>query len=296
MFKALVPENVSRSVLKDAAVHTRRLDQLLRQFSSARDYQTETVHQVRILTRKCSACWRILCHTGIKLDVNKIKGNLSDLRGALGKLRDADIRLEEFQRFASTRKRALDDALAGSLFQVWTQCYEEAKEQLSQTIPACRAALADLAKRYSKLTEPVSKQRWNKQNDRWVKKQLSKWLKLTEMKAMDDQQMHALRIRTKRLRYLLQSLLPKKPSPAISEWLTRLESLQDALGKLRDFQNILEWLDRYQKGISVWPTPPNRLAASIKAWRQYGEQVIRRQNQLWGRLCRQLTRKSIRSR
>jgi CHAD domain-containing protein len=60
------------------------------------------------------------------------------------------------------------------------------------------------------------------------------------LKSGDVQQLHALRIACKRLRYALERFTPREPS--LLEGATRLRQLQDALGKVHDCDVLLEAL------------------------------------------------------
>src|SRR5882724_3003331 len=91
-----VPEKALLRLVKTAAQHARRLEKLVCECLSSRAYSPETGHQIRILTRKCTAAWRVLRHARADVDHDKSNRTLRALRKSLGDLRDADILFEEF--------------------------------------------------------------------------------------------------------------------------------------------------------------------------------------------------------
>jgi len=108
-----VPETALLRLVKLAAQHARRLEKLVRECLSSRAYNPETAHQIRILTRKCTAAWRVLRHAGAEVDHDKSHRTLRALRKTLGDLRDADILLEEFHDFTRHKKVASDEIVIG---------------------------------------------------------------------------------------------------------------------------------------------------------------------------------------
>ena len=272
-----VSEKAILRLIKLAAQHAGRMDNLVRVFLAAKEYMLETTHEIRILTRKCGVAWRILCQAGADIDHHKSRKGLRFLRRCLGPLRDADIRLEEFERFARNRKTGRNDTLSGVLQQSWLQCYREAVAQVRQEWPKHRKTLKSIIKQSQHLTHVLGKLRWDKHDEHWLRKQWIKW-KRSAGRTMDRKHLHVFRIKTKRLRYLSQFLLPHKAPAHLSAWLKQLDELQQVLGRHRDLNNVVDWLSQLLEEISIKVDKLGNLSSSIQSLRKYCDQHIRRQD------------------
>lgn len=276
-FKEKVPEKALLSVSKLAAQYAGRMNKLVRVCLAAKKYSPETTHEIRILTTKCGAAWQLLRRAGADVDQNKSQKGLRALRRCLGPLRDADIRLKVFEHFARNKRAGSNDTLSGVLHQSWLQCYREAVAQLRKDWPKYRETLKSIKKQSKRLAPVLRKRSWNKHDGHWVKKQWIKW-KCSADRLMDQKQIHDFRIKTKRMRYLLQCLLPVKAPFHPSAKLKLLEELQHELGRHRDLHNVVDWLSQLQQEFSIKVDKLGNLPSSIQNLRQYCTQHIHRQD------------------
>lgn len=289
-FQEKVPEKVLLSVSQSAAQHALRLDKLVRVCIAAKKYSPETTHEIRILTRKCTAAWQILRRADAHVDHNKSRKGLRALRRCLGPLRDADILLKEFEHFARNKRTGSNDTLSGVLQQRWLQCYLEASAQVRKDGPKYRETLKSIKKQSNRLAPVLRKRHWNKHAERWLKKQWIKWIR-SAGNLRDQKQIHDFRIKTKRMRYLLQFLLSQKSPAQPSVRLKQLEELQQELGKHRDLHNVVDWLRQLQEEFSVNVNRLGNLSSSIISMRKHCEQRIRLQDGRLNKLRRKLLTK-----
>lgn len=277
LLRKQIPRNVLVTVVKMTGQYVLRLDKLVRELIAAEVYRPETTHQLRILSNKCGAAIRVLNHAGMDFDSKAMKNGLRRLRQSLSLLRDADIRLNELQAYVSRRKTGLDDALIGAVHFAWSEQYREARSQITRDWPLYRKSLDSLRTQCKQWSSRVHEYRWKRRHDRWVSLQLVKWIQQTDKLIKNDQAFHVFRIQTKRLRYLLQSLLPQRLPDAQRAFVILLEQLQRELGRYCDLKNMIAWLDQMRTSTLLRQDKLSRLIKSLNSWRKVCEQALRRQ-------------------
>lgn len=272
LLKKVMPETSLSSVVRTADRQAGQLERLIRELATSKTYHSSTTHQIRILTRKCAMALKVLRY--FEVDVSVKSKDLRDLRRSLGKLRDADIRLEGFQSFVSGRKSGANDSILGALQFEWHNEHAKAKKEILEFRSSYEDTLKTIRKKLKQVLPQISGHRWKKRDDRWMKKQLDNWSDFVDSKFQNEKQLHALRIDTKHLRYLLQCLLPDKSPAPLQSWLDLLGDLQTDLGERRDLRNIIEWLEDLEKGLSIRDTK-SKLTASIHSWKKFCVKKIR---------------------
>ncbi len=264
-FDSAIGEAIRKSVLQDV----NRLQKLLLQLQSTASYHPEATHQLRKLTRKSSAAWQLLyrCHA-VKRHRKAIR-YWRLIRHLLGALRDADIRLESFHDFFP-KPTIHRKQLLGNLVQSWLMQFKKVRDQLQDD--------ADLHQTQSKnfievLNRPSLQYRWSKKSQRWLSRQIIKWQEMAAHSSKKPEQLHALRILTKKLRHQFQCL--KRCLPKASTWIDDLESLQDGLGQHRDLLNTIAWIKETQPLLKLHPTSNRRLQQDLRRWQKDCEQQAR---------------------
>lgn len=274
-----------QTVARLAVQHARRLETLLKQLRAAKTYQPETVHQIRVLTRKCAAAWQVLeqfCPTVAPTDdIRKTRR----LRRRLGCLRDADIRMELFDRFQNGRKSAHAE-LHGALFHDWHQVFQATSARIESKSTSFLKAVNRLQKQGIEVSKRVKKLHWKKKHQNWIEQKLEAWL--PEDEEFNPSQLHAFRIATKRLRYLLQCIEPVRQKPSEHSLQALLNALQDELGSLRDLNNFKSWLEQFRLSISQHAFIRKPLQNSINSSIQWCEKEIHRHTSKLFKMYRQL--------
>ncbi|HQR07436.1 MAG TPA: CHAD domain-containing protein [Gemmatales bacterium] len=274
LFVKHVHKNALIAVVKMTHRYALGLEMLVRELIAAKTYQPETTHQIRILSNKCLEALRVLRHAGIEIDKNATKKHLHRLRRCLGTLRDADIRMDEFQAYIRKRRLRKNDSLTGALQHAWSQSYVKTMYQLHKDWPEFRNSLGILRNQSKAWSSRGNQYSWKKRNDRRVSKQLEKWFQLADALFKNEKEFHLFRIQTKRLRYLLQCLLPQKLPTAQHDFVLLLEQFQQELGRYCDLNNIVAWLDSFQDSIGLFQGKPGKLVNSVDSWRKSCEQEL----------------------
>ena len=264
-FDSAVGKSIRKSVLQDS----RRLQELLRQLETSASYHPETTHQLRKLTRKCSAAWQLLyrCHA-IKRHHKTIRYWRS-IRHILGPLRDADIRLESFNSFFA-KPTSYQRQLLGSLEQSWLMHFKKVRVQLQDVDNHHHSPSKNLIE---ELNSSSLHYRWSKKSQRWLSRQIVEWQELAALSLKNPDRLHAFRISTKKLRNQFQCL--KRCLPKESTWLSDLESLQDELGNHRDLYNTLAWIKETEQLVKLLPTFNRPLQKELQRWQKHCEQQER---------------------
>lgn len=260
-------------ISKATVRYVRRLRHLLQVFSGQCHYDPEVAHEMRILTRKCLAACRVLKRAGVRLVLGGERKLLRTLRRRLGKLRDADILLS-LERELGAKQRA-NEALRGAMQLNWQLCHSRALSEIRRIHGDCTSMLGVMLQRLSRHAGKFHQYRWRKQDQRWLQKQVMRW-QLEAMRSISDEAgWHAFRIRSKRLRYLLQMVIDQLP--ASEPWhrcLALVEGAQDALGHERDLRVALSWLTAFHQGAERRGAFSRSLAATIRGWQLHGKRQM----------------------
>lgn len=275
------PHSVARLALQ----HARRLGTLLKQLCAAKTYQPETVHQIRVLTRKCTAAWQVLeqiCpNVAPTDDIRKTRR----LRRRLGCLRDADIRMELFHRFQNGKKSAHPE-LHGALIHDWHQVFQTTSDRIVSKSNSFLKAVNRLQKQGIEVSNRVKKLHWKNKHLNWIEQKFEAWL--PEDEEFNPSQLHTFRIATKRLRYLLQCMKPVRQKPSDHSLQAILNAFQDDLGSLRDLNNFKTWLEQVRLSISKHTFTSKPMQNSIDASIKWCEKEIHRHTSKLFRIYRQL--------
>lgn len=177
----------------------------------------EGVHQLRVTARRLRAMLLLLEENGHPVSPH-LKDSLKILRQALGDRRQWDVAIKGAQKYHLKEDHLMmDQEVAGLLL----------KDTLKD--PGVRA----LPKELNELDLSLKNKNIQIQENslKKMRKEMKSWLKSKNLSA---QEMHELRIATKKIRYAFEALdLPT----------AKLESLQDHLGKSHDLMVLCEYFD-----------------------------------------------------
>jgi CHAD domain-containing protein len=209
------------------------------------DVDPEGVHQARVATRRLRSdlrTFRPLLDEGWALALRDELGWLAEI---LGRVRDRDVLLERLRRRAEGLPPAHErdtSRILAALEQDRDTAYAELLETLrGERYVALLDRLVDAAREPAFLAEgeapaaeavpPLLRRPW---------RSLARSVKKVSAAAADEE-LHAIRIRTKRVRYAAEAVAPVVGKPARS-FAAAAAQLQDVLGDLNDAVVAEEWL------------------------------------------------------
>ncbi len=240
-------ESPTRATAGDSpAVHVRaKLDEQLRALLEHEPIarvgtDPEGVHQMRVSVRRMRAALKA---EGSTLDsAEHLQGELKWLGGSLGAVRDLDVQLENLRGqaadFNPDEQAAVERLLSGLLADrrrarkrmlgtLRTRRYTQLLEALAGAVLSQPAANGEAA--------PTTKEQWAANLIELVKRPHRKLIKAAGDLGDDppDDDLHALRIRGKRLRYAAELAAPAGGKP-VKKLIGATKDLQDLLGDHQD--------------------------------------------------------------
>lgn len=266
-----------KAVLRQA----QQLQQLLQRLQAADSYDPATPHEIRKLTRKCAAGWQLLHRAHAVKRGRRVLRYWQAVRHHLGKLRDADIRLELFH--ASFPRSKAQQQLLGHLEHSWLLQYQQTRKLFDDDVTNGKTLIVKLRK----VLAPSRNFRWNRRSQRWLQRMLTRWAEQAGTSLTHPECLHPFRISTKKLRYRLQYLEHILPQDAA--WLSTLEPLQEQLGRYHDALNTLAWILELEQLHQQRPATNRVLRSDLRQWRS---SCIRLQRTAYARI-RQLLRQIV---
>ena len=285
--KACAPELVSGiaaiQAFKDIASTLLAQVQANRQGVIA-DRDPEYLHQMRVAVRRLRALCGAYARTLPQAALQPFVAELKWLARALGPARDADVFITEIWPLLRAELNA--NSLLAELDARW------AAQRNTATVKACRALAS---RRYQRLMPEFGRQlaadvcrteasqeqlavldgpasnfarRVLERRDQKVRRSGQSITKL------DDERLHALRIRIKKLRYAADSFGSLFGSAVADGMLDNLSCLQDILGSINDIHVAEQHVDEalaHRRGPAV-----TELRAALRAWRDARAKVLRR--------------------
>ena len=210
----------------------------------------ETIRELRIQIRRLRSLLKFfqpfLPQEGLKIHADKLRqwGEL------LGNIRDLDVLQESWNNFSSRCNLQINDS------DNWMGSISERRDFLSATV-LHKLEQGELTRNLYELQgwlmQEVKDEAGAAETDNYVRKALIAAVKdlRSELGALEGipeiKQLHALRIRIKRLRYLLEALsvVPRYHDEA---FITATKKLQTLLGKINDVYQIKRLLENFEAG------------------------------------------------
>ena len=192
----------------------------------------EHVHQLRISVRRAVEAVRLFAGLMEEAEVNALRDRLRRIRLAADGARNWDMMCERFsqgscehitanivEQIKSHRKEAQGPIAA---------VYEET------TGDSCEAKIETLVQEIESHDHGEGKRRFRRQVHRYLNPVVKKFFKAAESDLTTDESLHALRIRTKKLRYTMEIVAVAFDSAFRKKLYPRVTLFQDLLGTVND--------------------------------------------------------------
>lgn len=196
--------------------------------------EVEGIHQLRVWTRRASAALLLFRPAVPNATRKRMKKTLRKLRNAAGAVRDCDVQLDRLKHGSAAVPKSILQALrkqrrsARSHFKALHRRLTRDDKLATQA----QRMLDDIAwpKRHSNRAAPPFAAFCRQQ----LAPHAAAFFKLTNANLADDNQLHALRISAKHLRYLLELAPAVLPTGVHRQLYTQLSQLQDRAGQVHD--------------------------------------------------------------
>lgn len=202
----------------------------------------EHVHQLRVATRRALAAFTVFRDCIPSSSRNWFEKRLRRLRRAAGEARDLDVLAEHIGRhdMATARER-----LGAMLARRRHRSRLPIREQLQKCLSS------DWHARVSHLVEDVRSRRRRTSFGRYARRRLrtlvGSFFEHVGHKARDNEDIHALRIAGKRIRYALELFATVLPGQSHIRCLQSLEKLQSVLGDFTDHASAADCFTRWAR-------------------------------------------------
>lgn len=207
--------------------------------------QAESIHQLRIWTRRAAAALRLFAPTLFEKPAKQLKKTLRKLRRAAGAVRDCDVHRQQLQDDSDQPPKRLIAKL------------NEQHRQARRELKACRKKLLQGHKLERQSAAVLDSIAWPKRHSScdppafaaWCRRQLIDlshgFFALAALDPTHDRQLHELRKAGKQLRYALELAAAAIPQRTHRHLYDELSALQDRLGAVCDdlvaAQQIRDW-------------------------------------------------------
>lgn len=268
---------------------------LAREEAGARAGEIEPVHQLRVATRRLRAGLRLFAPVIPASGFTEwARRELAWLGGEIGAVRDQDVLAETVR----ARAKRLDADLRTALGPLGVAMHDERAAALAALVavldsPRCRRLLDRLATFAEAAPAARGLGRLGAAAPGLLKPLLAGVLRTG--RGLDErapaEALHRLRVRTKRLRYALETLAGLG-GKGMRRTLRRLERLQELLGAHQDAATAIAWLRRYAE-------TPGVATGTVLATGALIDRLGRRAGRLRGRFpraWRRIDRRRLRAR
>jgi len=214
------------------------------------DEDVEHVHQLRISVRRAVEAVRVFSGLMEETEVRALRDRLQRIRLAADEARNWDVMCERFsqgsceditativEQIKSHRKEAQGPIVA---------IYEEI------TGDTCEAKIERLVQEIESHDNGEGKRRFRRQVHRYLNPVVKKFFKAAESDLATDESLHALRIRTKKLRYTMEIVAMAFDS-AFRSLYRQVSLFQDLLGTVNDHATVKkvfrDWLSKSEDAV-----------------------------------------------
>jgi CHAD domain-containing protein len=224
-----------------SAVLRRQLRALLHHLPRAKRGRTRAVHQARVASRRLREALPVAMQAVTASDRPNVRRDVRKVTVALGRVREMDVALAEFDREASAAS-----TWSGSVVQRVREHLEAERGRREREMKARLAALnvkrlEDRVKALANAIEERPPHSWRRVVSGRLRRRSRRFGEALRavgtLYAIDT--LHALRIAGKKLRYTLE-LAQQAAGAPVAQDLAALERLQDLLGRIRDLQILQE--------------------------------------------------------
>lgn len=208
-----------------------------------RNKETESVHQMRVNSRRLRNALLVFKDFSPKKDRKTWEKEIRALTTVLGQARDLDVKINFIQELshrtdALPYRKGLD-----SLHRILVECREEVQPELLKALVKWQKAkvLFKIEQAFKK-SSPMSPTEFKTRLINLGKKRITKKIKALVMRGKYARQtnntarLHKLRIAAKNLRYTLETLQPVY-GPSLNIFINDVYVIQSTLGRMRDYDN-----------------------------------------------------------
>ncbi len=199
------------------------------------DDDVEYVHQLRVSTRRAVEALRVFSGLIPEAACEDLRGKLGQVRLAADEARNLDVLFAEFVRCT--------EASCGNTRRKIAEAIKQRRQNAQRPVVTVYSELvaAKSNEQIDGLLEEIilqgkrkSKRKFGRQAARYLKPVLRQFFKPLEAKLSEDEALHKLRIRTKKLRYTMEIVEVAFAPCFRKELYRRVVALQDVLGKVND--------------------------------------------------------------
>jgi CHAD domain-containing protein len=220
--------------------------------AGARSPTPEQIHQLRVAARRLRVALKLFARFLPRRDVARFGTDLRWFAASLGEVRDLDVYAANFKAYARTLPAERRAELGGYELYLRRERAAARKRATAAFGSARTAALfTDLARFVAKAPSAGALRRWRALNvgdavRESMRRSAGRVRRLGDtlsQRAARAPELHALRIKTKRLRYELEFFT--KVYPQLTEPAAKCKALQDLLGTHQDAYTATARLRRY---------------------------------------------------
>lgn len=247
----------------------------------------EAVHQTRVYCRRVQSAADVLASALPKKHYKRLRKRLRRIRRSAGRIRDMDVLAIEL-KVVSPHLSAVERAAADFLLERYPDKREREREKLGKKVAKlARKGFWDWVRRHYPVTESG--------NEEWtpgepsladfarerLPAELDTFLSVFSPAPSEDyEQLHAVRIAAKRLRYVLEVFAGCFPPRFRKEIYSPIKRIQESLGAVNDSHNFALSLDELAKSTND-PALQESLYALRDRYRRRLEQLAREFSELW---------------
>lgn len=216
------------------------------------DHDTEFLHDYRIQLRKIRSVLSLFKGVYDEAQTADLKARFSALAAPTGRLRDLDVYLLEREEYSGLLPESLRDGL-DELFDIFAGQRAAEHEKLSGHLRSTeyKREITRLAKLFKRAKELKPGQHAELAAHDYACDRIWQHYRKVRKAAMaidaatPDAEIHELRIRCKKLRYLIEFFSPVFPRAALNKLLKPLKRLQEHLGLFNDYSVQQESLQAF---------------------------------------------------
>ena len=208
------------------------------------DEDNEYVHQLRIAVRRAAEAVRVFSGLLEEAQADSLRDRLRRIRLAADEARNWDVMVEHFSHGGDFPAKILERVKArrrevqGPIVAVYQQSAAD----------ACEEKIEGLVQEVESHRYGEGKRRFGRQAVKYLAPVVQKFFKAAESDLTTDQSLHALRIRTKKLRYAMEIMAVAFDSAFRKKLYPQVTLFQDLLGTVNDHATAKslsrDWLSR----------------------------------------------------
>ncbi len=249
----LVTDALAEAGRKIFAVQLEKM--LFHEAGSRTGEDIESVHQMRVATRRMRSLFKLVGHVYTPKTVKKYNRSLRQIARTLGSIRDLDVLIEDLEAFGNTLSKA-DKLVLQSVIKKLNKRRKKHRIVLNTLFDS--TFYEGFVSKFGKFTQNTGKGAITieqYETPHQVRHVLPILLheRLATVRAYDtvlmnaaDETLHALRVECKQLRYAVEFFKPILGTSA-GKFIKEVKSLQDVLGRFNDISVFTEYIQTIKR-------------------------------------------------